>query len=188
MRWSGPASRRPDRPREPAGRTPDPVGRRRGAHGIALFLAATAAFAQSAWQDAGDYVRDLDKVYDAILAVRYVSEVCAQSFPEFAAENARAYERWRARFATFHREIERHHAERLKREAALDPARAAGVGRRWDESDRHFRETLAMQLLVEGPEVFRGECRVYPKYLASEDADFERHLSAQVASIRRGPR
>lgn len=151
-------------------------------------MGTTLAGAQSAWVDPGDYVHDLDRVYDAILAVRFVKEVCAESFPALAAEHAVAFERWRTRYAPFHREIEQHHVRRMQREAAGDPARYADVRRRWDESSRYYRETLAMQLLVEGPEVFQGECRVYAKYLASDAADLERRLATQVASIRRGPR
>ena len=118
--------------------------------------------------------------------MRYVRDICAETWPGLAAANAAAYEQWRARYGPFLREIERAHDDRLRQERRRDPAGHAELARRWEESDLRFRDTLAAQLLIDGLESFEGECRTYPAYLASPRADLEKVFAERVATIRRG--
>ena len=154
---------------------------------ICLFVLISATLhAEQSTDSTGQYEMDLGQVYGAIKAVKYMKEICADSFPEFIHQNEGAYQKWRGKYKLFLQEIEKHFSALLWRESGGDPEKHMELLNNYDNALLGYKKGLSTQMHNDGKKVFRGTCKIYPVYLTTDQTNLEYFYTEQVGIIRKG--
>jgi len=137
----------------------------------------------------GDYFHDFVELIVRVRSVKWIEEICSETFPATAEANRHAYEVWHVDNGPFVDEVE---------------GQFLIIGRYWgDESDTARKEGLTVDQLkakvdanraglrqdfiARGMRSFQTRCEAYPEVLLTPQLDLERSQADLVRSVRLGP-
>ena len=159
---------------------------------ILLPKAPPSAFAtaRATSQATGDYFHDFGELIVRVRSVKWIEEICSETFPATAEANRQAYADWLVDHGSFVDEIE---------------GQFLVIGKYWGEaSEQAKKDGLTVdQLRVKvdanraglrqdfhsrGARSFQVRCEAYPEILLSPQLDLEKSQAELVRSVRLGPR
>jgi hypothetical protein len=137
----------------------------------------------------GDYFHDFGELIVRVRSVKWIEEICSETFPATAEANRHAYEVWHVDNGSFVDEVE---------------GQFLIIARYWgDESDAARKQGLTVDqlkakvdtnkaglrqdFLSRGMLSFQKRCEAYPEILLSPQLDLERSQADLVRSVRLGP-
>ncbi len=152
--------------------------------------ASAFATARANTQATGDYFHDFGELIVRVRSVKWIEEICSETFPATAETNRHAYEVWLVDHGSFVEEIE---------------GQFLVIGKYWGEASETARkEGLTVEQLkakvdatrpglrqdfhARGMRSFQARCEAYPDILLSRQLDLENSQSDLVRSVRLGPR
>jgi hypothetical protein len=148
------------------------------------------AAARASTQATGDYFHDFGELIVRVRSVKWIEEICSETFPATAETNRHAYEVWRVDHGSFVDEVEGQFLviEQYWGEAS-ETARKEGLTveqlkARVDAT----RPGLRQDFHARGMRSFQARCEAYPEILLSPQLDLEKSQSELVRSVRLGPR
>ena len=147
------------------------------------------AAARASSQATGDYFHDFAELIVRVRSVKWIEEICSDTFPATAETNRHAYEVWLVDHGSFVDEIE---------------GQFLVIGKYWgDASDQARKEGLTVDQLkakvdankagllqdfrARGMRSFQARCEAYPEILLSPQLDLERSQAELVRTVRMGP-
>ncbi|MEP6502944.1 MAG: hypothetical protein ABJD97_06425 [Betaproteobacteria bacterium] len=148
------------------------------------------ANARASSQATGDYFHDFGELIVRVRSVKWIEEICSETFPATAEANRHAYADWLVDHGSFVDEVEGQFliiekfwgeaSEQAKKEGlTVDQLRAKvdanRVGLRQDFHSRGMRS-------------FQVRCEAYPEILLQPQLNLERSQAELVRSVRLGPR
>jgi hypothetical protein len=158
---------------------------------LALPKSPPSAFAaaRASTQATGDYFHDFGELIVRVRSVKWIEEICSETFPATAETNRHAYEVWLVDHGPFVDEIE---------------GQFLVIGNYWGEaSDEARKEGLTIDQLkarvdanraglrqdfhARGMRSFQARCDAYPEILLSPQLDLEKSQAELVRSVRLGP-
>ena len=158
---------------------------------ITLPKPTPSAFAQAraSTQATGDYFHDFGELIVRVRSVKWIEEICDETFPALAETNRHAYEVWHVDNGPFVDEVE---------------GQFLIIAKYWgDESDAARKEGLTVDqlkakvdankaglrqdFLARGMRSFQARCEAYPEILLSPQLDLEHSQADLVRSVRLGP-
>jgi len=148
------------------------------------------ATARANSQATGDYFHDFGELIVRVRSVKWIEEICSETFPATAETNRHAYEVWQVDHGAFVDEIEGQFqviekywgdaSEQAKKEGlTVDQLRA--------KVDAN-RPALRQDFHARGMRSFQARCEAYPEILLSPQLDLEKSQAELVQSVRLGPR
>ena len=158
---------------------------------ITLPKAPPSAFAaaRASTQATGDYFHDFGELIVRVRSVKWIEEICSETFPATAETNRHAYEVWLVNNGPFVDEIE---------------GQFLVIGKYWGESSEQARKEgltvdqlkarveankagLRQDFHARGMRSFQARCDAYPEILLSPQLDLEKSQAELVRSVRMGP-
>ncbi len=148
------------------------------------------ATARANSQATGDYFHDFGELIVRVRSVKWIEEICSETFPATAETNRHAFEVWQVDHGAFVDEIEGQFlvigkywgdaSEQAKKEGlTVDQLRA--------KVDAN-RPALRQDFHTRGMRSFQARCEAYPEILLSPQLDLEKSQAELVHSVRLGPR
>ncbi len=137
----------------------------------------------------GDYFHDFSELIVRVRAVRWIEEICSETFPATAETNRHAYEVWLVDHGAFVDEMEGQFLIIAKYWGEASPdARKEGltVDQLKARVDAN-RAGLRQDFQARGARSFQARCEAYPEILLSPQLDLEKSQSELVRSVRLGP-
>ena len=148
------------------------------------------ATARASTQATGDYFHDFGELIVRVRSVKWIEEICSETFPATAENNRHAYEVWLVDHGSFVQEVE---------------GQFLVIANYWGEASETARkEGLTVEQLkikvdasrpglrqdfhARGMRSFQARCEAYPEILLSPTLDLEKSQSDLVRSVRLGPR
>jgi hypothetical protein len=148
------------------------------------------AAARASTQATDDYFHDFAELIVRVRSVKWIEEICSETFPATAETNRHAYEVWLVDHGSFVEEVE---------------GQFLVIGKYWsDASDDARKEGLTVDQLkakvdatrpglredfhARGMRSFQARCEAYPEILLSPQLDLEKSQADLVRSVRLGPR
>ena len=150
-----------------------------------------SAFAQAraSTQATGDYFHDFAELIVRVRSVKWIEEICSETFPATAEANRHAYEVWLVDHGQFVEEVEgqflvigRYWGEESE-QAKKDGLTVAQLKARVDAN----RAGLAQDFRARGMRSFQVRCESYPEIMLSPQLDLEKSQADLVRSVRLGP-
>ena len=150
-----------------------------------------SAFAQAraSTQATGDYFHDFAELIVRVRSVKWIEEICSETFPATAEANRHAYEVWLVDHGQFVEEVEgqflvigRYWGEESE-QAKKDGLTVAQLKARVDAN----RVGLAQDFRARGMRSFQVRCESYPEIMLSPQLDLEKSQADLVRSVRLGP-
>lgn len=150
-----------------------------------------SAFAQAraSTQATGDYFHDFAELIVRVRSVKWIEEICSETFPATAEANRHAYEVWLVDHGSFVEEVEgqfliigRYWGEESE-QARKDGLTVAQLKARVDAN----RAGLAQDFRARGMRSFQVRCESYPEIMLSPQLDLEKSQADLVRSVRLGP-
>ena len=159
---------------------------------ITLPRPPASAFATaraSGGQATGEYFHDFGELIVRVRSVKWIEEICSETFPATAETNRHAYEVWHVDNGSFVDEVEGQYlvidkywgdvsVQAKKEGLTVDQLRA--------KVDAN-RTGLRQDFLARGMRSFQARCEAYPEILLSPQLDLERSQAELVRSVRMGP-
>ncbi len=158
---------------------------------ISVPKAPPSAFAQArkSSQATGDYFHDFAELIVRVRSVKWIEEICSETFPATAAANRHAYDVWLIDHGSFVEEVE---------------GQFLIIGRYWGEESEQARKDgltvgqlkakvdanragLAQDFRARGMRSFQVRCESYPEIMLSPQLDLEKSQADLVRSVRLGP-
>ncbi|MBM3357911.1 MAG: hypothetical protein FJY54_09315 [Betaproteobacteria bacterium] len=149
-----------------------------------LACAALACGASFAADPSGDYATDLGRVYGTYQVILAVKEACEGAHADRAKPNQAAYAEWQKRHQALIEELERHYTA-LVRGASTDAKDYARNVGKYEGALLASRQENQRQFLAQDPKHVAQECRDFPAYLKSEDADLRKRHAEELKTIRK---
>ena len=147
------------------------------------------ATARATTQATGDYFHDFGELIVRIRSVKWIEEICSETFPATAETNRHAYEVWHVDNGPFVDEIEGQFLiiDKYWGEAS-EQARKEGltVDQLKARVDAN-RAGLRQDFHARGMRSFQARCEAYPEILLSPQLALERSQAELVRSVRMGP-
>ena len=152
---------------------------------------SASAFAQAraSTQATGDYFHDFGELIVRVRSVKWIEEICSETFPATAEANRHAYEVWLVDHGPFVEEVEgqfliigRYWGEESE-QARKDGLTVAQLKARVDAN----RAGLAQDFRARGMRSFQVRCESYPEIMLSPQLDLEKSQADLVRSVRLGP-
>ena len=162
-----------------------------GATTITLPKPPPSAFAaaRANSQATGDYFHDFGELIVRVRSVKWIEQICSETFPATAETNRHAYEVWLVDNGPFVDEIE---------------GQFLIIDKYWGEaSEQSRKEGLTVDQLktrvdankaglrqdfhARGMRSFQARCEAYPEILLSPQLDLEKSQAELVRSVRMGP-
>lgn len=148
------------------------------------------ATARASSQATGDYFHDFGELIVRVRSVRWIEEICSETFPASTETNRHAYEVWLVDHGAFVDEVEGQFlviekywgdaSEQARKEGlTIDQLRA--------KVDAN-RPALREDFHARGMRSFQTRCDAYPEILLSPQLDLEKSQAELVQSVRLGPR
>jgi hypothetical protein len=148
------------------------------------------AAARASTQATDDYFHDFAELIVRVRSVKWIEEICSETFPATAETNRHAYEVWLVDHGSFVEEVE---------------GQFLIIGKYWgDASDDARKEGLTVDQLKAKVDAtrpglredfhardmrsFQTRCEAYPEILLSPQLDLEKSQADLVRSVRLGPR
>ncbi|MEO5688188.1 MAG: hypothetical protein ABIR54_12565 [Burkholderiaceae bacterium] len=148
------------------------------------------AAARASTQATGDYFHDFAELIVRVRSVKWIEEICDETFPASAEANRHAYEVWLVDHGSFVDEVE---------------GQFLVIDKYWGEaSEQAKKEGLTVDLLkakvdanraglrqdfhARGLRSFQARCEAYPEILLSPQLSLENSQAELVRSVRMGPR
>ncbi len=148
------------------------------------------ATARANSQATGDYFHDFGELIVRVRSVKWIGEICSETFPATAETNRHAYEVWLVDHGAFVDEIEGQFQviEKYWGDAS-EQARKEGitVDQLRAKVDAN-RPGLRQDFQARGMRSFQARCDAYPEILLSPQLDLEQSQAELVHSVRLGPR
>ena len=148
------------------------------------------ATARANTQATGDYFHDFGELIVRVRSVKWIEEICSETFPATAETNRHAYEVWLVDHGAFVDEVEGQFLviDKYWGEAS-ETARKEGltVEQLQARVDAN-RPGLRQDFHARGMRSFQARCDAYPEILLSPQLDLEKSQSELVRSVRLGPR
>ena len=148
------------------------------------------AAARASTQATGDYFHDFGELIVRVRSVKWIEEICSETFPSTAETNRHAYEVWLVDHGSFVQEVEGQFLviENYWGEAS-DTARKEGltVDQLKAKVDA-TRPGLRQDFHARGMRSMQARCEAYPEILLSPQLDLEKSQAELVRSVRLGPR
>jgi hypothetical protein len=147
------------------------------------------AAARASTQATGDYFHDFGELIVRVRSVKWIEEICSETFPATAEANRHAYEVWRVDNGPFVDEIEGQFLIIDKYWGdASEQARKEGltVDKLKAKVDAN-KAGLRQDFQARGLRSFQARCEAYPEILLSPQLDLERSQADLVRSVRLGP-
>jgi hypothetical protein len=159
---------------------------------ITLPRPAPSAFATAranGGQATGDYFHDFGELIVRVRSVKWIEEICSETFPATAEANRHAYEVWYVDNGPFVDEMEgqfliiaRYWGE-ASDEAKKEGLTVEQLKARVDAN----RAGLRQDFVARGMRSFQARCEAYPEILLSPQLSLERSQADLVRSVRMGP-
>ena len=147
------------------------------------------AAARASTQATGDYFHDFGELIVRVRSVRWIEEICSDTFPATAEANRHAYEVWLVDHGPFVQEME---------------GQFLIIGKYWGEASEEARREgmtvdqlkarvdanragLLQDFRARGMRSFQARCEAYPEILLSPQLDLEKSQAELVRSVRMGP-
>jgi len=137
----------------------------------------------------GDYFHDFGELIVRVRSVKWIEEICSETFPATAETNRHAYEVWLVDNGPFVDEVEGQFliidkywgeaSEQARKEGLTVDQLKAKV----DANKAGLREDFRAR----GMRSFQARCDAYPEILLSPQLDLERSQAELVRSVRMGP-
>jgi hypothetical protein len=177
-------------PLHPPAAAPEPASAASGPTTIVLpprspFAAARA----NGGLATGDYFHDFAELIVRVRSVKWIEEICSETFPATAEANRHAYEVWHVDNGSFVDEVEGQFLVIAKYWGDESPA-ARKEGLTVDQLKAKVdanRAGLRQDFLSRGMKSFQARCEAYPEILLSPQLDLERSQADLVRSVRLGP-
>ena len=137
----------------------------------------------------GDYFHDFAELIVRVRSVKWIEEICSETFPATAEANRHAYEIWHVDNGSFVDEVEGQFLVIAKYWGDESPA-ARKEGLTVDQLKAKVdanRAGLRQDFLSRGMKSFQARCEAYPEILLSPQLDLERSQADLVRSVRLGP-
>jgi hypothetical protein len=147
------------------------------------------ASARASTQATGDYFHDFAELIVRVRSVKWIEDICDETFPALAETNRHAYEVWLVDHGSFVDEIEGQFLIIDKYWGqASDQAKKEGltVEQLKAKVDSN-RAGLRQDFHARGMRLFQVRCEGYPEILLSHQLDLENSQADLVRSIRMGP-
>ena len=148
------------------------------------------ATARASSQATGDYFHDFGELIVRVRSVKWIEEICDETFPATAEANRHAYEVWLVDHGSFVDEVEGQFliidkywgeaSEQAKKEGLTVEQLKAKV-----DSNR---AGLRQDFHARGMRSFQARCEAYPEILLSPQLSLENSQAELVRSVRMGPR
>ena len=148
------------------------------------------ASARANSQATGDYFHDFGELIVRVRSVKWIEEICSETFPATAETNRHAYEVWLVDHGSFVQEVEGQFLIIDKYWGdASDDAKKEGltVDQLKAKVDAN-RPGLRQDFHARGMRSFQARCDAYPEILLSPQLDLENSQAELVRSVRLGPR
>jgi hypothetical protein len=148
---------------------------------------ATARASNS--QATGEYFRDFAELVVRVRAVKWIEEICSETFPTTAEVNRHAYADWLAAHGPFVDEVEGQF-DIIGRYWGTASKAAQAEGLTVDKLKARVeanRTGLRQDFLARGMRSFQVRCEAYPEILLSPQLDLENSQAELVRSVRLGP-
>ena len=152
--------------------------------------ASAFATARANTQATGDYFHDFAELIVRVRSVKWIEEICDETFPATAEANRHAYEVWLVDHGSFVDEVEGQFliidkywgeaSEQAKKEGLTVEQLKAKV-----DSNR---AGLRQDFHARGMRSFQARCEAYPEILLSPQLSLENSQAELVRSVRMGPR
>ncbi len=137
----------------------------------------------------GDYFHDFAELIVRVRAVRWIEEICSETFPATADANRHAYEVWLVDHGSFVDEME---------------GQFLVIGKYWGEASDQAKKDgmtveqlkakvdanragLAQDFRARGMRSFQVRCEAYPEIMLSPQLDLEKSQAELVRTVRLGP-
>ena len=147
------------------------------------------AAARASTQATGDYFHDFGELIVRVRSVKWIEEICSETFPATAETNRHAYEVWHVDNGSFVDEIEGQFlvidkywgeaSEQSKKEGLTVDQLKAKV----DANKAGLRQDFHNR----GVRSFQARCEAYPEIMLSPQLDLEKSQAELVRSVRLGP-
>ncbi len=175
----------------PAASAPAPAPAASASTTISLPRPSPSAFAtaRASTQATGDYFHDFAELIVRVRSVKWIEEICSETFPATAEANRHAYEVWLVDHGSFVDEIEGQFLVIDKYwGAASQQARKEGltVDQLKARVDAN-RAGLRQDFQARGTRSFQARCEAYPEIMLSPQLDLEHSQAELVRSVRLGP-
>ncbi len=128
----------------------------------------------------GKPLLDFYTVYGAIDSVKIINELCNMNFPEYKAQNDRAYQLWRTKYKAFIYKVEQYnHAIVTKTSKGSDTSYRKQM---LETAQTYEKNKVAMHKMFSdyGNAIYRSTCASYPEYTESEKADFPNYYREHI--------
>jgi hypothetical protein len=158
---------------------------------IALPKPPPSAFAnaRASTQATNDYFHDFAELIVRVRSVRWIEEICSETFPATAETNRHAYDVWLVDHGSFVDEVEgqfliigKYWGE-VSEQAKKDGLTVERLKARVDSN----RAGLRQDFQARGTRSFQARCDAYPEILLSPQLDLENSQAELVRSVRMGP-
>jgi hypothetical protein len=140
-------------------------------------------------QATGDYFHDFAELIVRERSVKWIEEICSETFPATAEANRHAYEVWHVDNGAFVDEVEGQFlviANYWGDESAAAKKEGLTVEQLKAKVDAN-RAGLRQDFIARGMRSFQTRCEAYPEILLSPQLDLERSQADLVRSVRLGP-
>ena len=148
------------------------------------------ATARASTQATGDYFHDFAELIVRVRSVKWIEEICSETFPTTAETNRHAYEVWLVDHGSFVDEIEGQFLviEKYWGEASETAKKEGLTVEQLKARVDATRPGLRQDFHARGMRSFQARCEAYPEILLSRQLDLEKSQAELVRSVRLGPR
>jgi hypothetical protein len=148
------------------------------------------AAARASTQATGDYFHDFGELIVRVRSVKWIEEICSETFPATAETNRHAYEVWLVDHGSFVDEIEGQFLiiDKYWGDASEDARQEGLTVNQLKAKVDATRPGLREDFHARGMRSFETRCEAYPEILLSPQLDLEKSQADLVRSVRLGPR
>ena len=179
-------------PLHPSTAAPEAVPASAAASATTIVLPPRSAFAAARANGGlatGDYFHDFGELIVRVRSVKWIEEICSETFAATADANRHAYEVWHVDNGSFVDEVEGQFlviAKYWGDESSTAKKEGLTVDQLKAKVDAN-RAGLRQDFISRGMKSFQARCEAYPEILLSPQLDLERSQADLVRSVRLGP-
>ena len=147
------------------------------------------ATARASTQATGDYFHDFSELIVRVRSVKWIEEICSETFPATAEANRHAYEVWLVDHGSFVDEVEGQFLviDKYWGEASQQARKEGLTVEQLKAKVDANRAGLRQDFLARGTRSFQARCNSYPEIMLSPQLDLEHSQADLVRSVRLGP-
>ena len=149
-----------------------------------VLCAALTQAADAGAQATGEYGTDLARVYGVYQLVTAIKEECDSRHPGLRKSNEAAYAAWKKRHQALIDELERRLTALIRGASTDEKDYARNIGK-YEGAMLQRKQEHKDAFLAQGIEQVERECKEFPQYLKSEDADLGKRFTEELQNIRK---